>query len=141
MLYEATEQLILPGTARLRAAIYGLLMDGALDMIIEGVQGVKLSRAEVAFVKIAIPSALRGDHLDAVVTRHGQERPCDDVIAIKAADHGVDLDPVETGCGAVAGFEMDRYARGSRETYFAEGTLHGATHVDFRVHVLELQVS
>jgi hypothetical protein len=137
MLNQATEQLILPATARLGAPIHSLLVDRAPDVIVQRAQRLELSRAEIALVEIAVPRALRGDHVDAVAAaRQGQERARDDVVAVEAADHVVDLGAVEAGCCAAPGFEVDGHARGGREAAFAEGALDGAAHVGSGVHVL-----
>lgn len=74
-------------------------------MVVQAIQGIELSSAEVAFVGFSIPRPICGDGFDVRVAGEGDHRASDDVVAIELADHMVDLLAVEAGGGAFARFE------------------------------------
>jgi hypothetical protein len=102
MLDQPTQQLIFPPTTQLRAPIQILFMHGTSDMVVQAVEGGELFGAEVAFVGLAIPGTLCGDVFDVGMTREGQHRAGNDIVAVELVDHVVDLLAVEPGGGTFA---------------------------------------
>lgn len=105
MLYQSTQELVIPPTARLGAPVYLLIMERALQMTIQAIQAAKFSFAQVALEPTAIPSLLRSNALQTAtaVARQFDHRPRDNVIAVQLADRLVDPIAVEAR-GAAPGF-------------------------------------
>ena len=60
-------------------------------MVVQAIEGVELSGAEVAFVGLAVPGALCGDGFDIGVAVESDHGAGNDVVAVELANHVVDL--------------------------------------------------
>jgi hypothetical protein len=74
----------------------------ALDMIIQTVEGSKLSCAQIAFVGSAIPGANRGNGLDVGISGESDHGTGDDIVAVKLLDHVIDFLAIEARGSAIA---------------------------------------
>ncbi len=107
MLNQSTQQLIVPATSSAWASIDMLLVDRATDMRVEGPEGRKLFWAEVACICVAVPRTFCCNGWKILVAGHRQHRASNDVVAVHALYHVVDLMSVEVGLGTSAGFKVD----------------------------------
>ncbi len=73
-----------------------------LDMVIQTVEGSKLSRAEIAFVGPSIPGAIRGNSLHVRISGETDHRTGDDIVAVELVDHTIDLLAIEARGSTVA---------------------------------------
>ena len=73
-----------------------------LDMVIQTVEGSKLSRAEITFVGPSIPGAIRGNSLHGRISGETDHRTGDDIVAVEVLDHTVDFLAIKAGGSAFA---------------------------------------
>jgi len=71
-------------------------------MAVQALEGVELSRTEIAFIGIAIPGSFGGNGLDVVVSGKGDHWTRNDVVAVELVDHAVDFLAVEARGRAAA---------------------------------------
>jgi hypothetical protein len=114
VLNQSTEQLIVSATACLGATVYLLVVERALQVVVQTVKAAELFGAEVTLVCIAIPSPIRSNCLHMTVTRQLDHWSGNDIVAVQLANCFVDLVAVEAG-GASTRLQVNDHARGIRE--------------------------
>lgn len=82
--------------APVRAAVYILLVCGALEMVVQSGQRCEHSVAEIAFIAITIISSISCPHINALVARELDHRYRDDVLTVPPPHNVIDLLTIET---------------------------------------------
>jgi hypothetical protein len=95
MLHQSTQHLVFSATASSRASIDVLLVEWASKVVVQTVQGRKISCAERAFIGSAIPGSFRSEGLNALVPWVSDHWFCDNIISVGSLNQFIDLLTVE----------------------------------------------